>query len=177
MIAPTQPAAPRTLRSFALLMLRWLLRLLRTIRVLCCMCRLCHVLLCTMNASLPAADTRALPTLPAFSAAERIGAVEQNATHRIEVIRTEMSRALHDHKERTDRLIDQLTARVAHLEAGRAYTTASDRSTPPRHDRAQFFDTSDHDSDDPPPADLPPVPGSLLNRGISATKSSSADCA
>ena len=52
----------------------------------------------------------------------RIGAVEQNATHRIEVIRTEMSRALHDHKERTDRIIDQLTARVAQLEAGHDLT-------------------------------------------------------
>ena len=51
------------------------------------------------------------------NAEARIGAVEQNATHRIEVIRTEMSRALFDHKERTDRLIDQLTARVAQLES------------------------------------------------------------
>ena len=43
MIVPTQPAAPRTLRSA--IMLRCLLRLLRTIRVLCCMCRFCHALL------------------------------------------------------------------------------------------------------------------------------------
>eukprot|EP00439_Symbiodinium_sp_Y106_P007713 s1553_g1.t1 len=64
------------------------------------------------------------------NAEARIGAVEQTATHRIEVIRTDMSRAHHDHKERTDRLIDQLTARAPHLEAGRAYKTASDRSTP-----------------------------------------------
>eukprot|EP00439_Symbiodinium_sp_Y106_P026265 s6898_g3.t1 len=96
------------------------------------------------------------------NAEARIGAVEQNATHRIEVIRTEMSRALHDNKERTDRIIDQLTARIAQLEAGHANKTASDRSTPIRHDRAQFFDISDHSSDVPWPADLPPVPGSLF---------------
>ena len=73
-----------------------------------------------------------------------------------------MSRALSDHKERPDRLIDQLTARVAHLEAGLVYKIASDRSTPPRHDRAQFFDICDHDSDIPRLADLLPVPGSLF---------------
>ena len=43
------------------------------------------------------------------NAEARIGIVEQTATHRIEVIRAEMSWALHDHKERTDRLIDQLS--------------------------------------------------------------------
>eukprot|EP00439_Symbiodinium_sp_Y106_P082758 s519_g22.t1 len=46
------------------------------------------------------------------NAEARIGTVEQTATHRIEVIRAEMSWALHDHKERTDRLIDQLSPEV-----------------------------------------------------------------
>ena len=78
------------------------------------------------------------------------GAVEQTATNRIEVIRTEISRALHDHKERTDRLIEQLTARVAHLEALRG------------RNELNFFDISDHDADISRPADLPPVPGSLF---------------
>ena len=80
-------------------------------------------------------------------------------------IRTEMSWSLHDHKQRTDFLIDQLTSRVAHLEAGRAQQTASGRSTPSKHDRAQFFDISDHDTDVPRPADLLPVPGSLFPGG------------
>ena len=40
-----------------------------------------------------------------------------------------MSRALYDHKERTDRLIADLTARVVNLEAGHAHKTASDHST------------------------------------------------
>ena len=34
-----------------------------------------------------------------------------------EVIRTEMSRSLHDHKKRTDDLVDDLAMRVSHLEA------------------------------------------------------------
>ena len=38
-----------------------------------------------------------------FPTPRRVLEVEQNATHRVEVIRTEMSRALPDHKERTDR--------------------------------------------------------------------------
>eukprot|EP00439_Symbiodinium_sp_Y106_P083105 s519_g22.t3 len=63
------------------------------------------------------------------NAEARIGTVEQTATHRIEVIRAEMSWALHDHKERTDRLIDQLS---------------------PEQDRAQFFDISDHRRRSPP---------------------------
>ena len=46
------------------------------------------------------------------NAGAHIGTVQQTATNRIEVIRTEMSRALHEHKERTDRLIADLTARV-----------------------------------------------------------------
>ena len=50
-----------------------------------------------------------------------------------------MSRALYDHKERTDRLIADLTARVVQLEAGRAHKAASDHSMPSRQDRAQFF--------------------------------------
>eukprot|EP00439_Symbiodinium_sp_Y106_P007623 s6607_g1.t1 len=63
------------------------------------------------------------------NAEARIGTVQQTATNRIEVIRTEMSRALYDHKERTDRLIADLTARVVNLEAGHAHKTASDHST------------------------------------------------
>ena len=78
-----------------------------------------------------------------------------------------MSRALYEHKERTDRLIADLTARVVQLEAGRAHKTASDHSTPSRQDRAQFFDTSDHDADIPRPIDLPPAPGSFFS-GLSA---------
>ena len=44
----------------------------------------------------------------------RIGAIEQNATSRIEAIRIEMSRSLHHHK--ID-LVDDLATRVASLEA------------------------------------------------------------
>ena len=102
------------------------------------------------------------------NAEARIGTVQQTATNRIEVIRTEMSRALYEHKERTDRLIADLTARVVQLEAGRAHKTASDHSTPSRQDRAQFFDTSDHDADIPRPIDLPPAPGSFFS-GLSAS--------
>ena len=47
----------------------------------------------------------------------RIGAVEQEANSRIEALRIEMSRSLHDHKKRTDDLVDDLATRVAHLEA------------------------------------------------------------
>ena len=63
------------------------------------------------------------------NAEAHIGTAQQTATNRIEVIRTEMSRALYDHKERTDRLIADLTARVVNLEAGHAHKTASDHST------------------------------------------------
>ena len=69
-----------------------------------------------------------------------------------------MSRVLYEHKERTDRLITDLTARVVQLEAGRAHKTTSDYSTPSRQDRAQFFDISDHDANIPRPIDLPPAP-------------------
>ena len=89
------------------------------------------------------------------NAGAHIGTVQQTATNRIEVIRTEMSRALHEHKERTGRLIADLTARVVQLEAGHAHKTASDHSTPSRQERAQFFDISDHDVDVPRPTDLP----------------------
>ena len=97
------------------------------------------------------------------NAEAHIGTAQQTATNRIEVIRTEMSRALYDHKERTDRLIADLTARVVQLEAGHAHKTASDHSTPSRQDRAQFFDISDHDADIPRPPDLPPVTGSFFS--------------
>ena len=89
--------------------------------------------------------------------------IQQTATNRIEVIRTEMSRALHEHKERTDRLIADLTARVVQLEAGHAHKTASDHSTLLRPERAQFFDISDHDVDVPRPTDLPPATGSFFS--------------
>ena len=99
------------------------------------------------------------------NAEARIGTVQQTATNRIEVIRTEMSRALYEHKERTDRLIADLTARVVQLECGRAHKTASDHSTPSRQDRAQFFDISDHDADIPRPIDLRrPIPDRSLFR-------------
>ena len=88
--------------------------------------------------------------------------VEQAATNRIEIIRTEMSRALYDQKERSDRLISELAVRLERLETGHVARAASERSTPPRHDRAQFFDISDHDIDVSRPADLPPEPGSLF---------------
>ena len=74
-----------------------------------------------------------------------------------------MSRALHEHKERTDRLIADLTARVVQLEAGHAHKTASDHSTLLRPERAQFFDISDHDVDVPRPTDLPPATGSFFS--------------
>ena len=97
------------------------------------------------------------------NAEAHIGTVQQTATNRIEVIRTEMSRALHEHKERIDRLIADLTARVMQLEAGHAHKTASDHSTPSRPERAQFFDISDHDVDIPRPTDLPPATGSFFS--------------
>ena len=93
------------------------------------------------------------------NAEAHIGTVQQTATNRIEVTRAEMGRALHEHKERTDRLIADLTARVMQLEAGHA----SDHSTPSRPDRAQFFDISDHDVDIPRPTDLPPATGSFFS--------------
>ncbi|CAE7345631.1 unnamed protein product [Symbiodinium sp. CCMP2592] len=99
------------------------------------------------------------------NAEARIATVEQNATHRIEVIRTEMSRALYDHKESNRVLIDQLTARVQHLESSHVRRGGSDMSTPSRPERTQFFDISDHDGDIPRPADLPPVPGALFPGG------------
>ncbi|CAE7221723.1 GABBR2 [Symbiodinium sp. CCMP2592] len=91
------------------------------------------------------------------NAESRVAAVEQNATHRIEVIRSEMSRALYDHKESNRVLIDQLTARIQHLESAHVRRGGSDLSTPSRPERTQFFDISDHDGDFPRPADLPPV--------------------
>ena len=97
------------------------------------------------------------------NAEAHIGTVQQTATNRIEVTRAEMGRALHEHKERTDRLIADLTARVMQLEAGHAHKTASDHSTPSRPDRAQFFDISDHDVDIPRPTDLPPATGSFFS--------------
>ncbi|CAE6956816.1 JNK [Symbiodinium sp. CCMP2592] len=99
------------------------------------------------------------------NAEARIAAVEQNATHRIEVIRSEMSRALYDHKESNRVLIDQLTARIQHLESAQFRRGGSDMSTPSRPERAQFFDISDHDGDISRPADLPPVPGALFPGG------------
>ncbi|CAE7248026.1 GABBR2 [Symbiodinium sp. CCMP2592] len=99
------------------------------------------------------------------NAEARIATVEQNATHRIEVIRTEMSRALYDHKESNRVLIDQLTARIQHLESSHVRRGGSDMSTPSRPERTQFFDISDHDGDIPRPADLPPVPGALFPGG------------
>ncbi|CAE7248571.1 JNK [Symbiodinium sp. CCMP2592] len=96
------------------------------------------------------------------NAEARVAAVEQNATHRIEVIRSEMSRALYDHKESNRALIDQLTARVQYLESAHVRRGGSDRSTPSRPERTQFFDISDHDGETPRPADLPPVPGALF---------------
>ena len=73
------------------------------------------------------------------NAEAQIGTVQQTATNRIEVIGTEMSRALHEHKERTDRLIADLTTRIVRLEAGHAHKTVSDHSTPTRPERAQYF--------------------------------------
>ncbi|CAE7040332.1 JNK [Symbiodinium sp. CCMP2592] len=99
------------------------------------------------------------------NAEAHIATVEQNATHRIEVIRTEMSRALYDHKESNRVLIDQLTARIQHLESSHVRRGGSDMSTPSRPERTQFFDISDHDGDIPRPADLPPVPGALFPGG------------
>ncbi|CAE7197880.1 GABBR2 [Symbiodinium sp. CCMP2592] len=96
----------------------------------------------------------------------RIATVEQNATHRIEVIRSEMSRALYDHKESNRVLIDQLTARIQHLESAHVRRGGSDMSTPSRPERTQFFDISDHDGDLPRPADLPPVPGERSNESL-----------
>eukprot|EP00439_Symbiodinium_sp_Y106_P071245 s2749_g12.t1 len=96
------------------------------------------------------------------NAEAHIGTVQQTATNSIEVIRTEMSRALYDHKERTDRLIADLTARVVQLEGGHAHKAASDHSTASRQDRAQFFDISDHDADVPRRPDLPPATGSFF---------------
>ncbi|CAE7488465.1 unnamed protein product [Symbiodinium sp. CCMP2592] len=96
------------------------------------------------------------------NAEARIAAVEQHATHRIEVIRSEMSRALYDHKESNRTLIDQLTARVQYLESAHVRRQGSDKSTPSRRERTQFFDISDHDGEIPRPADLPPVPGALF---------------
>ncbi|CAE7216999.1 GABBR2 [Symbiodinium sp. CCMP2592] len=94
-----------------------------------------------------------------------VAAVEQSATHRIEVIRSEMSRALCDHKESNRAHIDQLTAWIQHLENAHVRRGGSDRSTPSRPERTQFFDISDHDGDIPRPADLPPVPGALFPGG------------
>ncbi|CAE7541330.1 unnamed protein product [Symbiodinium sp. CCMP2592] len=99
------------------------------------------------------------------NAEARVAAVEQNATHRIEVIRSEMSRALYDHKESNRAHIDQLTARIQHLENAHVRRGGSDRSTPSRPERTQFFDISDHGGDIPRPADLPPVPGALFPGG------------
>ena len=42
----------------------------------------------------------------------RISTVEQNANNRIEAIRFELCRSLHDHKTKTDAFIDDLAARV-----------------------------------------------------------------
>ncbi|CAE7517087.1 GABBR2 [Symbiodinium sp. CCMP2592] len=99
------------------------------------------------------------------NAEARVAAVEQNATHRIEVIRSEMSRALYDHKESNRAHIDQLTARIQHLENAHVRRGGSDRSTPSHPERTQFFDISDHGGDIPRPADLPPVPGALFPGG------------
>ncbi|CAE7624163.1 Clec16a [Symbiodinium sp. CCMP2592] len=96
----------------------------------------------------------------------RVAAVEQSATHRIEVIRSEMSRALYDHKESNRAHIDQLTVRIQHLENAHVGRGGSDRSTPSRPERTQFFDISDHDGDIPRPADLPPVPGVHSNESL-----------
>ncbi|CAE7251308.1 JNK [Symbiodinium sp. CCMP2592] len=91
------------------------------------------------------------------NAEARIADLEQNASHRVEVIRSEMSRALYDHKESNRVFIDQLTARIQHLEGVHARRSGSDKSTPSRPERTQFFDISDHDGEIPRPADLPPV--------------------
>ena len=92
------------------------------------------------------------------NAEAQIGTVQQTATNRIEVIGTEMSRALHEHKERTDRLIADLTTRIVRLEAGHAHKTVSDHSTPyEARTSPVLFDISDHDVDVPRPADLPPI--------------------
>ncbi|CAE7510989.1 JNK, partial [Symbiodinium sp. CCMP2592] len=103
------------------------------------------------------------------NAEARVAAVEQNATHRIEVIRSEMSPALYDHKESNRAHIDQLTARIQHLENAHVRRGGSDRSTPSRPERTQFFDISDHGI--PRPADLPPVPGALFPGGERSNES------
>ena len=106
---------------------------------------------------------------------------------RVETIRIEMTRSLHDHKKRTDDLVDDLAARAAQLETClshcrdsteraideihaevRSHKMSSERSAPSRADGVQFFDTRDHHQDIPRPEGLPPAPGSLFPGGSSS---------